>query len=1084
MNERDIFHAAIEVADADERSAYLEKACAGNAALKQHVESMLQVYPQLGAFLESPAADLQGAASSPRSAGRFQLGEELARGGMGIVYSARDDSLGRDVAVKVLHERYRDDSLVGQRFLDEACITAQLQHPGIPPMFEVGRLADGRPYLAMKLIKGRTLDDLLKERPEPASDRGRFLAMFEQICQAVAYAHSHKVIHRDLKPANVMVGAFAEVQVMDWGVAKLLSPGGTAAREPAADMETTRGTVIQTSRQSDSATLLGSMLGTPAFMAPEQAGGELDRLDERTDVFGLGAILCVILTGEPPYTAKSGEAVRLMAIRGKLADAFARLEQCGADAKLVALCRECLLPERDARPRDAGAVAATVHDYLAGVEERARQAELERAAAEARAAEQRKRRRMLLAASGTIALVLLVGLSVSLWQMRRALLAEATAESNADQARLNAEEADRNAKQAQDEANAKTLALAAEKQARADETKARQQAFAALRSMTDEVIQRKFAQGTVLTEADRAFLRGIIAQFDAFAAIKGDDADSARVRAEARFRVGAMRYKLGEVKEAQQDYDQAVSIYKQLSAQFSSRPEFRQELARCHNNRGVLLRETGRLPEAKKDYDEALNIQKQLAGDFPSRPEFRQQLAISHDNRGFLLSATGRLPEAEKDYDKALNIRKQLVDEFPSRPKFRHELGFSYNNRGFLLAHTGRLPEAEKDYDKALTIRKQLADEFPNRPEFRQDLAISLNNRGILLRDTGRLKEAEKDYGEALRIRKELAADFPSRPEFRQQLAISHNNRGQMLSEFFSGRLLEAEKDLDDALGIQKQLTADFPSRPEFRQDLARSHHNRGLLLRATGKLPQAEKDFDQAVSILKQLSAEFPNRPEFRQELANSHNSRASLQYIRGRLKEAEKDSNEALSIQRQLSARFPNRPDMRNELAISCVNLAILHLRQGNSAAAKRLLLEGRPHHLAVLKANPRDPTYRRFYRNHLSVLTEVHAGLLEQQDAVRTAETRRDVGWNAPADAYDAARFLGRCVLIVVKHDKLDDKQRQEAAQFYGDAAMKLLRDAVSKGFKGVAHMKKNTDLDPLRQREDFQKLVAHLEGKGLP
>ena len=424
-----IFHAARDIPDPDRRREYVREACGGDEAriahveallaaadgpdslldrpaLRRHVEGMLEMYPQLGTFLESPAVDLDSAATPPVSAGRFQLGEELARGGMGVVYRARDDSLGRDVAVKVLHERYLVDSLVGQRFLDEARITAQLQHPGIPPVFEVGRLADDRPYLAMKLIKGRTLEELLKERPEPASDRGRFLAVFQQICQAVGYAHSKHILHRDLKPANVMVGAFGEVQVMDWGLAKLLASRTAGPRTSrSAGTETTCGTVIQTAREPDSATLAGSMLGTPAFMAPEQAGGELDRIDERTDVFGLGAILCVILTGQPPYAGKSGEDVRLMAIRGTLADAHARLDQCGADAKLVELCRQCLSPEREARPRDAGAVAATIAGYLAGVEERARQAELERAAAEVRAAEQRKRRRVQLGLAAALILV-------------------------------------------------------------------------------------------------------------------------------------------------------------------------------------------------------------------------------------------------------------------------------------------------------------------------------------------------------------------------------------------------------------------------------------------------------------------------------------------------------------------------------------------------------------------------------------------------------------------------------------------------------------------------------------------------------
>ncbi len=435
MNERDIFHAVIEFTDPAQRSAYLEEICAGNASLKQRLENMLQVYPDLGAFLEAPAIELEDAVSPPRSAGRFQLGQELARGGMGAVYSARDESLGRDVAVKVLHERYLDDSPMAQRFLDEASITAQLQHPGIPPVFEVGRVDDGRPYLAMKLIKGRTLEDLLNERPNPASDRGRFLAMFEQICQAVGYAHNKHVLHRDLKPANVMVGAFGEVQVMDWGVAKLLAPGGAAAQGPAAGTQIPCGTVIQTSRPSDSATLTGCLVGTPGFMAPEQAGGALDQLDERTDVFGLGAILCVILTGEPPYTGKSGEEVRAMAILGTLADAHARLDQCGADAKLVELCRACLSVDQNSRPRDAGALAATIHGYLAGVEERARQAELERAAAEVRAAEQRKRRRVQLALAATVLLALVSGIVATTWQALRATRAESEALGEADRNR-------------------------------------------------------------------------------------------------------------------------------------------------------------------------------------------------------------------------------------------------------------------------------------------------------------------------------------------------------------------------------------------------------------------------------------------------------------------------------------------------------------------------------------------------------------------------------------------------------------------------------------------------------------------------
>jgi WD40 repeat protein len=435
VNERDIFNAALEIADPAERTAYLEKVCAGDAALKEHFEHLLELEPTLGNFLEAPAFCRIAANGPPLHAGHFELGDELARGGMGIVYRARDDSLGRDVAIKVLHERYLADSQVGRRFLGEARITAQLQHPAIPPVFEVGRLSDDRPYLAMKLIKGRTLDELLRERATPAADRGRFLSVFQQVCQAVGYAHSRRILHRDLKTANVMVGAFGEVQVMDWGLAKLLEPGGGVAPDAAAATEVSAGTVIQTARESDSATETGSMLGTPAFMSPEQAGGELDKLDERTDVFGLGAVLCAILTGQPAYVGKSGEEVRLMAVRGSLADAHARLDQSGADAKLVELCRQCLAIDRDSRPRDAGAVAGALAAYLTGIEERARRAEVELAAAETKAAEQRKRRRVQLALAATVfALLGLVGFGLW-WQQRVQAAAATVALSEADRNR-------------------------------------------------------------------------------------------------------------------------------------------------------------------------------------------------------------------------------------------------------------------------------------------------------------------------------------------------------------------------------------------------------------------------------------------------------------------------------------------------------------------------------------------------------------------------------------------------------------------------------------------------------------------------
>jgi tetratricopeptide (TPR) repeat protein len=324
---------------------------------------------------------------------------------MGVVYRATDTVLGREVAVKVLDSRFDAGSAAARRFIDEARVTGQLQHPSIPAVHDLGSLPDGRPFLAMKLIKGRTLDRDLKDRPDPAHDRGRFVAIFEQVCQAVGFAHDHQVLHRDLKPANVMVGSFGEVQVMDWGLAKVLSAGGPAlAGRP--DPEATVGTEIRPARDLDgSFTQAGTMLGTPAYMPPEQAGGEIDRIDERADVFGLGATLAVILTGQPPYVGKDSETIRLMAVRGQLADCLGRLDRCGAEPGLVALAKRCLAFDPAGRPQNAEVVALEVAALRAAAEQRARVAEREQAKAEGQATEARKKRRVQLALAALAVLV-------------------------------------------------------------------------------------------------------------------------------------------------------------------------------------------------------------------------------------------------------------------------------------------------------------------------------------------------------------------------------------------------------------------------------------------------------------------------------------------------------------------------------------------------------------------------------------------------------------------------------------------------------------------------------------------------------
>ncbi|MFO0953193.1 MAG: protein kinase, partial [Isosphaeraceae bacterium] len=387
------------------------------------------VLPTLALQGPLPTVDLRDPGSVPpapsdqpraNTGTRYDLLGEIARGGMGAVIRGRDNDLGRDLAVKVLLEQHRDRPDLLHRFIEEAQIGGQLQHPGVVPVYELGTFPDRRPYFTMKLVRGRTLSALLAERESLSSDLPRFLAVFEQVCQTMAYAHTRGVIHRDLKPANIMVGHFGEVQVMDWGLAKVLGRADTpikpAPARPEGQVRTSRSNDTRFSELSEP----GEAMGTPAYMAPEQAQGDTERLDERADVFGLGAVLCQILTSRPPYVGKNQAETTFKAARADLADAHARLDACAADPEVVEIARRCLAANRDDRPRDAGEVARALRAHRDGVQDRLKQAEIERVEAEARALGERKRRRLQAGLGlSVLALTVVGGLSLASWRQQQ-----------------------------------------------------------------------------------------------------------------------------------------------------------------------------------------------------------------------------------------------------------------------------------------------------------------------------------------------------------------------------------------------------------------------------------------------------------------------------------------------------------------------------------------------------------------------------------------------------------------------------------------------------------------------------------------
>jgi serine/threonine protein kinase len=938
----------------------------------------------------------------------------------------------------------------------------------------------GRPYFVMELVKGVPITKFCDDRKLTPRER---LELLLPVCHAIQHAHQKGIIHRDIKPNNVLIALYdgrPVPKVIDFGVAK-------AAGQPL-----TEHTVV---------TGLGAVVGTPEYMSPEQA--ELNQLDidTRSDVYSLGILLYELLTGTTPLTRKRVKDAALLELLRVIREEEPQkpstrlsttdeLPSIAANrgiepARLSRMVRgeldwivmKALEKDRNRRYETANGFAMDVQRYLADEPVQACPP-----SAWYRLRKFVRRNKGPVLAVSLVLLALVAGIVGTTWQAIRAA-------NRAEGERLAKERAETNFTLA-DEAVEKYLGTVA----------------------YDPELSR-----VDLNRLRKKLLKSAVPFLQKLAAQKSDDPEVEAGRGRAYLRLAFVRLDMGENEASIGDSKAARAIFARLADEFPDVPEYRQKLATSDDYLGRSLMQLGKDKEAEAAFRRAISVGDKLADRFPDEPKYRLELSNSLSSLGSLLKSPERLEEREAFHRRALDIREKLAADFPTIPEYRHALAQSHNNLGNLLRAQRKHEEAGAAYRRAIDIREKLVDEFPDEPEYRRDLAKHLHNLGMTLRLLNQREDEEAANRRALAIWEKLAKDFPTVPEYRQGVARSHNGLGVWLKE--QGKHPAAVAAHRRALDIREKLAADFPTVPEYRQETAHSQHNLGELLVLLGKFEEAEEAYGRAVDIQKKLADHLADQPEYRRYLAELHNELGNLLKNLGKGPAAEAAYQQAIAIRTKLAAGFPTVPQHAVDLAGSYCNFGHLVRGGGQPEVAlgwyQKAIATLEP--LAVKEPPPANA--RRFLRNsHLGRAEALDAlgrhaeavsdweralklddgsaelwpslafsrlrGARQDKDAVRCLAATDEYEALAGTDEvwlYDAACARAICAAVIPLDPKTRVADAAELAKKQADLAMAWLRKSVAVGFADAGHIKQDKDLDALREREDFKKLLAELENK---